>query len=307
MAGYTRPIPLDLDVDNVAFSESITDAEKNTVTSLSDPVRVTEEASTFAESDVKLTNNKTHISSNAINIQDRQSITRNADEGTYSLNNYARGMLINPNENMDYIDLKISSNTGNVQEVFVADTNENILYEDTSGHSSGDIVRLNYNFTSGTDYYVGVWDNGSSTDVGDYSVGASYFPLTNPAIDVISGVVGIHPNDAGGPQTQDSFFAFVEISPPDYTTANALIGRQTGVPADLKSWDIATFQANENGETVTVDIEDKNGNVLLSDISPNEDISSIPIDTDIQFRATLSRQDTSNNPTLDYLAWRFTR
>ena len=47
--------------------------------------------------------------------------------------------------------------------------------------------------------------------------------------------------------------------------------------------------------------------VPLSDIGQNMDISTLSTDAIIALRANLSRNDTSNNPTLDYVARRYTR
>jgi hypothetical protein len=54
--------------DDGTFNDTITDPKGNTVTSLSDPVRVTEEASTFAESEITLTTNKATVSSGSIEL-----------------------------------------------------------------------------------------------------------------------------------------------------------------------------------------------------------------------------------------------
>jgi len=91
------------------------------------------------------------------------------------------------------------------------------------------------------------------------------------------------------------------------TSGNALVSFNSGVPADIDSWDLATFQRTLDGETVTVDVEDDSGNVLFSDIGPNFDISTVDTSKNVTLRANLSRNDTANNPTLDYAARRFTR
>jgi len=92
-------------------------------------------------------------------------------------------------------------------------------------------------------------------------------------------------------------------TPTAETNGEALV--EIEAQTDIVSWDIATQQKTLDGETVTVDIEDESGNVLLSDIGRNVDISSIGPSTNIQFRATLQRDNTDNNPTLDFLARRY--
>jgi hypothetical protein len=92
---------------------------------------------------------------------------------------------------------------------------------------------------------------------------------------------------------------------PDSASGNALIEWDKGVPTDIFAWDVATFTRTLDGETVTVDVEDGQGNVLLSDIDRNTDISSVAANTNVKLRVNLSRNDTANNPTLDsaYRSW----
>jgi len=63
-----------IDAASVSASESITDPAGNTFTDLSDPVRVTEDAVTFAESDVTVTNNNTEVSNESIQLSGSQTL-----------------------------------------------------------------------------------------------------------------------------------------------------------------------------------------------------------------------------------------
>jgi len=90
-------------------------------------------------------------------------------------------------------------------------------------------------------------------------------------------------------------------------SGDALVSFETGSPSDIASYDIATFQRTTDGETVTVDVEDSTGTVLKPDISKDTDISDIATTTDVQLRVNLSRNNTANNPTVDYIARGFTR
>lgn len=89
------------------------------------------------------------------------------------------------------------------------------------------------------------------------------------------------------------------------TSGDVLV--EWGAPSDIESWDLATFQRTLANETVTVDVEDGSNNVLHSDISENFDISTVADSTNVQIRASLSRANTANNPTLDYAARRYVR
>jgi hypothetical protein len=136
------------------------------------------------------------------------------------------------------------------------------------------------------------------------NVKASGISLTNSASSWDQIFVENYTSNSGA--TRTVYFDAVREGA-ERSNGDALVEWDTGVPADIDSWDLATYQATEGGETVTVDVEDGAGNVLFSDIGPNFDISTIDTSKNVKLRATLERNDTSNNPTLDYAARRFTR
>ncbi len=83
-------------------------------------------------------------------------------------------------------------------------------------------------------------------------------------------------------------------------------------PADIKAWDLVTYQITPDGETVTVDIQESadGGSTWVdafTNIDQNFDISTIDPTHLVRFKVNLSRVDTANNPTVDYLARRFVR
>jgi hypothetical protein len=91
------------------------------------------------------------------------------------------------------------------------------------------------------------------------------------------------------------------------TSGDVLVEFDSAVPADISSYDLATFQRTLENETVSVDVEDGGGTVLFSNISKDFNISSVSPLKNVKLRANLSRTDTANNPKVDYLARRFTR
>ncbi|SEL17026.1 hypothetical protein [Haloferax larsenii] len=75
----------------------------------------------------------------------------------------------------------------------------------------------------------------------------------------------------------------------------------------IVDWDTVRWTATEDGETVTVDIEDEQGSTLISDVQPDDDISTaVASSTNPRFRVKLSRSNTANNPTFDYVYRRWT-
>jgi hypothetical protein len=130
--------------------------------------------------------------------------------------------------------------------------------------------------------------------------------LTVDASDLVVGdVTGDGKDDVIIQDTNDNLKIVNVFS--ESSSGNALVEFDSGIPTDIDSYDLATFQATPDGETVTVDVEDANGNVLLSDISKDTDISGISTSKNVKLRANLARTNTANNPTVDFLARRFTR
>jgi hypothetical protein len=289
----------DLAPSTVDVATSITDPEGNTVTSLSDPVRVTEDAVTFAESDVTVTNNGTSVSGGSVKlINDNESTTdRPADSRGESGKTDIRGVEIKLNAPLKEIRISPSTSTSGVLAGYLLDRDGNTIDSDSLLGSS---VTLTGNLNAGDRYVVGFDAAGSQYTSGVFRF--PDYPYTGELLDITSGFIGGRINDTNVYNVND----IVGVTEPQPAGA-AVIQWGSGVPADINSYDLVTYQKTLDGETVTVDVEDSNSNVLKSDISKNTDISDIATSTDVQLRANLSRNDTSNNPTLDYAARRFTR
>jgi len=295
--------------DTLEATGSITDPEGNTVTSLSDPVRVTEEASTFTESDVKVTTTNT--------IAGAATVSRPDDNTTNTNTSFGFGTTFSPNRDLNGIEVTVSGNTPPVSEIYIVDANENFIARKQQTIEGGDKISFNAALTKNTTYVVGVYDGGNTYDVGEYD-NASY-PYTSSSIDITAGSYNSHPNDGSSINTTVTgrAFAIKDIKPAEpvprvelsgsNTSGSALIEWNSAVPDDIKSYDLATWQRTLDGETVTIDVEDANNNVLFSDIGQNFDISTVDTAKEVKLRVNLSRNNTANNPTVDYLARRFTR
>jgi len=91
------------------------------------------------------------------------------------------------------------------------------------------------------------------------------------------------------------------------TSGTAYIERP--YPPGVHSWDAATFQATPDGETVEVFVEESTDGGTTWDeiqgpISRGDQIDAPP-SAAVRFRVELSREDTSNNPTLDRIYLRY--
>jgi len=346
----------DLTPNTVDVATSITDPAGNTFTDLSDPVRVTEEAVTFEESDVAVTTNRCDVSGGSINLTDVYAVSSLIDD--FESDNFVI-------ENSNWSDWDATNATVQSQSVidgsFSAELSVNdgvstiatdrssqfepdsigasFLIPDNPPSTSGDNLRIEFyeglnqstvararfeddnsiyldagSVDTGVDWQTGVrydvifdidWSSGAYDFVVNGDTVVSAQPLnTNIGIGRIETTLQTSISGGSWSGIVDTFATF-DLGPA--SSGNALIGWESGSPADINSWDLSTFQRTPDGETVTVDVLDDNGNVLFSDIDPNADISTVDTSRNVKLRANFSRNDTSNNPTLDYAARRFTR
>lgn len=77
------------------------------------------------------------------------------------------------------------------------------------------------------------------------------------------------------------------------------------VPDSIYAWDLVSFRSTPDGETVAADVLDENGNVVLADITRNENIFDVATSVGVRIRARLSRSGPPANPTFDYAARRW--
>jgi hypothetical protein len=199
-------------------------------------------------------------------------------------------------DNSDYVGFPIYTSGGSkltgtrfLGDGSVAGVGSSDLTFDIASWSANTTYTVTYvhDFTSEqTEIYI----NGSLKATVDFQNSASSWDYIN---------VFNYTASSGGSVT-----AYVDNTFPK-TSGDVLIEWDKGVPTDIFAWDVATFTRTLDGETVTVDVEDGNGNVLLSDISRNTDISSIATTENVTLRVNLSRNDMNNNPTLDsaYRSW----
>lgn len=192
----------------------------------------------------------------------------------------------------------LGSGAGAITEVEFIDGTQNILVNGTNVGNWTAGTTYNIEFTN-IDYQnenVDIIINGTNEGTFNFIVSESELQY-----------VFVDTSTTSSASARSVFFDDVEEGGTTATSGDALVAFDSGVPADIDSWDLATSQRTLDGETVTIDVEDSNGTVLKSDISKDTDISDIANSTDVQLRANLSRNNTANNPTVDYLARRFTR
>lgn len=158
--------------------------------------------------------------------------------------------------------------------------------------SAGDTYNLRLDFDFTNDQFDVILDG---TNEGTFNLGdsTSHYDSIEVACDARN-------------SSTDNILVFDDTSV-DTQSGDVLTWWETGVPLDIRAWDLVTYHVDPDGETVEVDVEDGNGNVLFSNIGQNFDISTVDTSRDVRLRFRLSRSDTTNEPRAEYGARRFTR
>ena len=201
--------------------------------------------------------------------------------------------------------------------------NNNGSQNNTSGNGLGQIRFVN---GGGNVRWNGVGSNNTGSEIlSSWSTNTNYtfkmeWDFANNQVEIFEsgtsrGTFNLINSDSGWdtigfmPDTNDSN-SYAEIYFDDLLVGNGVNNTGSATiswpePNDVYLWHTATFHRTLDNETVTVDILDESDNVLLSDISHRTDISSINSATNIKIRANISRNDSTNNPTLDsaYRKW----
>lgn len=260
----------------------------------------TDDAETFAESDLSLTHDKTQVSGGSVQLGLLQSTaTRDGDDATLTDTTDERhGVVINPNDSLEKIDVEISANTSSTDcNVRLSDSSGNTMEYERQGVSAGDVITLvpNDPLQSGTNYHVTI-DGIDSTDAGYYS--NISFPYESSRVDITDGIY------AGS--TDNDPFCFVSITGyTDATSGTTYV--EWGRPDDFRSWDQAILTKTPDSETVDVYIEENDGSGWTEIAGPIATGDDIPAKTSnqVRYRVELGRTNTSNNPRLESIYRRY--
>ena len=210
--------------------------------------------------------------------------------------------------------LRSDNQTGDASDLFDVRLSASSTFIDNINFTDDGNITVGGNdvstWSANTTYLVEIKNIDYSNDTYDLAVDGSIIASDVSFSNSASGIdtLSIRNITANSNQSRNLYIDDVQVGGPQSTTnGDVLVQWDEGTPDDIDSWDLATYQRTLDGETVTVDIEDSTGTVLKSDVSKDTDISDIAASTDVQLRANISRNNTSNNPTLDYAARRFTR
>lgn len=168
---------------------------------------------------------------------------------------------------------------------------------------------------------IDIWDSGSVIVLFDDSLSRAYtfYPDTPYDLDTVQVWYDVSipnsPRVDGGAFREDNGEEFTVLDGGGQSliqfsteiTLGTVRVEWTSSINDIDAWDFARYVETLNGGTVTVDVEDSQGNVLVSDIDSREDISGVATSEDVRFAITFGGNQGTDFPTLDYIARRYIR
>ena len=199
----------------------------------------------------------------------------------------AHGVAINPNSDLNGVEVVISNKMTGASEIGIADTNGDILAKVRDDFTSGDTVRLEQSLTSGTAYLMYAYDDNNTMSHGEYD---NYsYPYTSNDLDIVGGSESVLAN--GDYASYVPVYNFKDISAlTDYKSTGTLTStvKSLDTPPDT----IQVYSDYEaNGQTIEYVISDGNGNSKT--VSMNEIGDSIPVSF-TGTNMTVERQLTSD-------------
>lgn len=262
-------------------------------------------AKTFKESDVTLSAPNSEVKNKSVQLltdSPTGNITsRDPDDSTYSASAW-RGLVINPDTDLEGVKVTLSANTGSCNSIRVADSNGNKLNEESISASGGDSVEILADMASGSDYHVQVYTSGGSAGYD----GNPSFPYSGTDLDLVTGSYGSYSTGSSNAWT------FIDVEGLVSTTSES---GYVEWPADrvMSDWDTATFTKTLDGATADIFVayndgsgwtRTNGGNPISRNYSLGDD-SNISASDNVRIEFELSRPDDTYNPTLDsaFLSW----
>ena len=263
------------------------------------PFTKTVRAETFEEPDLTLTHTDTEVASESVQII-AGSTADPTDPDTYTSSvTSPHGLVINPNGALTGVETQVNANVSGVTTLSLVSDSDGSLITSKSISGSGTYsITADTPLEPGDRYRVLVDADGASyTDARGSENTAS---ATSSDVDVVDGFLGSLVTS----RTMCLNYVTALYRP---TSGTAYIERP--YPPGVHSWDAATFQATPDGETVEVFVEESTDGGTTWDeiqgpISRGDQIDAPP-SAAVRFRVELSREDTSNNPTLDRIYLRY--
>ena len=267
------------------------------------PFTKTVRAETFEEPDLTLTHTDSEVASESVQIKAGTVNGSTADptdpDGFINSATSPGGLIINPNRTLSGVETQVSAYVSGVTTLSLVSDSDGSLIASKSISGSGTYsITADTPLEPGARYRVLVDADGDTyTRALDAENTAS---ASSSDVDIVS---GWNDDNVSSRVTCLNYVTALY----EFTSGTAYIERP--YPPGVHSWDAATFQATPDGETVEVFVEESTDGGTTWDeiqgpISRGEKIDAPP-SAAVRFRVELSREDTSNNPTLDRIYLRY--
>jgi hypothetical protein len=228
-------------------------------------------------------------------LEQGSTVTRDNDDGSVSADD-KRGFRINPNADLDGLDISISSNTSGVTTAYILETDGTEL---ASASIDSGTARLEASLSSGTDYNVVADDGGNSYTTGRDN--DATFPYTSTDIDITNGVY-LATSTGARPYNIKSVTALTKTG--SFYTDGHVTDRFTApttAPADFKAWESikakdVTVGGSTSANPVEFEILNSSDTVLNSSKIPRGKLD----DTEFKFRDRIYFENAGSNGQSNY-------
>ena len=180
---------------------------------------------------------------------------------------------------------------------YLYDSNNNLL--DSKAIDEASSFQLLGSLNAGESYKA-VVDNSGSSWSPQYDTAA--FPEGNSVVSVDAGIDGdLNTTTNSRWYVLRDSFALIPA------TGSATI--EWPVPTDLYAWDLGKYLVNEDGGSITVAVEEADGqggwNEVIPDLNNPGDLSGLDPERNVRFRVDFSRPSTAENPRLEAIYRRY--
>lgn len=258
------------------------------------PIFVTQEALTFQETDLDLSNTKTGVDNGSVTLVKESPTTRPSDNNSTEGTDDDDGIVINPNRELYGITGELTPGTTEVV-VELRNTSNNSVIASSNGNRNFSIEPPNP-LQPDTEYTLAALIGGTDS-LGEKDTNVSY-PYTGGALDIVAGWDGFV--DDKSSSTISAINNVGPIYPPD--NGSATIGFSP-IPKDLVVWDRFSWQYDEKEGSLSVDIETNDGtgwNTYSTNVIPPVSISEVPTNNNVRIVVTYNKTKDENPPVISY-------
>lgn len=269
------------------------------------PIAKKQAAETFGESFVTVRSTGIIKSNDSLVLAENKTTDGGTDNDSISWG-ADRGIEFDLKNPCHAIKFTISGNCNNYSTAHLVDLDNNseIANKDVSNTGTGTEIEFSVSLDTTTRYAITLYNGGN-----DFTQGldnSASMPYQNGAAEIVQGITGTTVSGSSV-STGSNRYCIGEVTPVVKEASPAV---EFDSPTEIMAWDVATFQKSEDGETVTVDVEESTDGgstwtTIATDIARGQSISNASPDGQVRLVANIQRSNRSNNPRADAIARRW--